>query len=204
MDYVPAPYDRDVQLEPGEEVIGCWRAVPARLREDGSLVPLVRHRGLVDRDNLNPELGLLLLTDRRIRHYYQFRTRDVHGDLQADARGDLAIPHPMVSGVDLRQLPGSAHRLLMVQMENDEPLLGIGDSTGAISGVVFFVLEPDEDREEVLAELIDAAQAGGAPISTSPGPEQESPPTSGGDVGEDGASEDESGPVHFHSEQERE
>ena len=199
MERLPSPYDRDVRLDTDEEFVACWRAVPVRLTEAGSLEPLVvkgRSRAV------DPTLGLLVLTTQRIRHYREYGTRGAFGDLQADAQADLAIPLRVVVGLDLRRAPGGGRPLLVVQMQDpgDASDRGAPGPSGAGSkAAVYFLLDPREDADDTLADIEETAEAGGArlgnraasPVATPPG-------------GADGTEGPEEGPIHFHAEQEPE
>lgn len=195
MDRLPPPYDRDVVLEPGEALIGCWRGVPVRLTPSGRIDDAVWYYGRVLQDDPDTSHGLLVLTNWNLRHYIQDEGAGPFGTLQADAVDELTIPHRDV--VDLEVVQGRAlpRPLIRVRSVAETPEGSSGESAAEEEHEEFyFLLDDRENVPSIVARIAQAVGATGTPVAAgppAPTPPEPEPP-----------GRPEEGPIHFHAERE--
>lgn len=218
LDAIPTPYDRFIALEPGERVLDCWYGMAVRVDAWGRAFSTQRN-GYGRPVTINTRGGLVVLTNRRLRHYRRAGDLGIYGVGQ-DARLYFAVPLPTIQNVGItsamnvggrRALIGVPIHLLTIRVQGEMQYPAAdGSLVGRTQfGDVHFDLDMGVPVQELHDEILAAARAvGSSPGSSgirtvSPVPDSENsamqpePSASTSSAQEEGGSDSW---IHFHAE----
>lgn len=194
---VPEAFQRFVVYAPREQFLGCWHAVPIQPEASGRLNTGVESFGP------NTQMGLLVLSNYRLRHYVDPRRGDLLLPGPPVPEPDLLFPLGMIVRLELQKHPALPFQLLFFLRVLRTVLFSGGQGPSRSPRAwqdFYFVVEHTEEVRSLFEKTQAAAEVAGAELQsflagsvTSPLPEAEIPPAP-----------PEGGPVHFHAEEDKE
>jgi hypothetical protein len=159
VDGIPAPYDRFMVLDDGEQPVDCWYGMSVVLDPWGRVFST--ERNYMGRPvAINTKGALVVLTNRRLQHYHRSGDLDAYG-VGSQAYLYLAVPFATIQGASVVGQIGS--RLLQVQVQGE---VQYGSPQGGPAerpenGALLFDMAFGVDLQAVAVQVQSLARQGG-------------------------------------------